>query len=107
MNTPTEILEFISLANWFKMEPEISFCEGSGCSYIVYHEPGAYVNSIVSFDADGACRGSSYCEYRYFSSELDNLRSKFKKIKEEETTKERQEILDRLSNHEKEVLGLL
>jgi hypothetical protein len=107
MNTPTEILEFISLANWFNMEPEISFCEESGCSYIVYHEPGEYVNSIVSFDADGACRGSSYCEYRYFSSELANLRSKAKKNKEEETTKERQEILDRLSNHEKEVLGLL
>ena len=107
MNTPTEILEFISLANRLKMEPEISFCEESGCSYIVYHDPGACVNSIVSFDADGACRGSSYRDYHYFSSELDYLRSKAKKIKEEETTKERQEILDRLSNHEKEVLGLL
>jgi hypothetical protein len=107
MTTPAEILEFIFLAKRFKMEPEISFSEESGVYYIVYHDPGEYHNSVVAFDIDGNCLGSSYCEYRYFSDELAYLRSKAKKIKEEETTKERQEILDRLSDHEKEVLGLL
>lgn len=98
------VLKFLYLTNQLDLNPYIEYEEGNFT--IRYHYPDRYRNESIVIDEDSVNDSSGYdnnCLY----SELKYLVEKYNEKQNNAEDEERQQILDKLSDREKELLGLL
>lgn len=97
------VLKFLYLANELDLNPRI---ERSGEYFrIRYNYPDRYCNELVAIDQNCSESLSDY-SHRCFHSELKYLEDRYEKKQADSEEKERQDLLNRLTDREKELLGI-
>lgn len=97
------VLKFLNLANELGLSPLI-YREG-GNFVIKYHYPDRYRNEQIAIDQESSEDLSGH-DYNCFYSELRYLVDKYNEKQKDSEEEERQEVLNRLTDREKELLGL-
>mgnify|MGYP003351660817 FL=1 len=99
----SSVLKFLYLANQLGLDPYI---EHEGGNFTIrYHYPDRYRNERIVIDGDSV-NDSSGCDNNCLYSELEYLVEKYNEKQNNSEDEERQQILDKLSDREKELLGL-
>ena len=103
------VLKFLYLANYLELNPYISYDGGN--LIIRYNYPDRYRNERIVIDEETSEETSvDDCldrDNNSFYSELKNLIDRYEAQQTVSEDEERQEALSRLSDREKELLGLL
>ena len=98
------VLKFLYLANELGLSPYI-YPEG-GNFVIKYHYPDGYRNEQIAIDQESSEDVRESHDYNCFYSELRYLIDKYNKKQRDAEDEERQELLNRLTDREKELLGV-
>lgn len=99
------VLKFLYLANELGLNPCI---ERSGEYFrISYNYPDRYRNEQIDIDRESSEDIREGYDYNYFYSELRYLEDRYNEKQKSSEEEERQELLNRLTDREKKLLGLI
>lgn len=97
-------LKFLYLAKELGLDPRIDYT-GEEFS-IIFSYPDSYRNKRVAIDEKTSESVEDGCYYTSFHTELRYLVDKYNEKQKDSEEEERQEVLNRLTDREKELLGL-
>jgi hypothetical protein len=99
------VLKFLYLANHLGLKPSIDY---NGGNFIIrYSYPDRYRNEQIVIDEGTSVDDCSDWDNNSFYSELENLIGRYTAQQNDPEDEERQQLLSKLSDREKELLGLL
>lgn len=98
------VLKFLNLANELGLSPLIY--RERGKFVIHYHYPDSYRNEKIAIDQESSEDVGEGPDYNFFHIELKYLVDKYNEKQKDSEEEERQEVLNRLTDREKELLGL-
>ncbi len=99
------VLKFLYLANHLELNPHIDY--NGGNLIIRYSYPDRYRNEQIVIDEETSEDDNSDWDNNNFRSELSNLIDRYTADQKDSEDEERREALRKLSDREKELLGLL